>query len=280
MQGGLLDRAAPRREVRLRADPSMPLLIACVYSCKAVFVDTDTVPALESRVGDLTQNTTEAELVASFVDVLTRSGVAPRQIGVLSLYRQQIKLLSYLLRGHKGVEILTADRSQGRDKDVIVISMVRSNGEGQVSHLVLFRVMECTFLTFQQIGDLLKDWRRINVSFTRARCKLVIVGSRKTLSSTPLLEEFFKLMDERRWILALPPGADTLHEEFLASNTASEPAKSFSTPLKRPAEEDGANGEYKDRKSPNVKRARKRGISEEAIVRGRPILQDLLNDAQ
>ena len=101
-------------------------------SCKAVFVDTDAVPALESRVGDLTQNTTEAELVASFVGALTRSGVAPRQIGVLSLYRQQIKLISHLLREHTGVEILTADRSQGRDKDVIVISMVRSNPEGQV----------------------------------------------------------------------------------------------------------------------------------------------------
>ncbi|GJE93896.1 DNA replication ATP-dependent helicase/nuclease DNA2 [Phanerochaete sordida] len=212
-------------------------------SCKAVFVDTDAVPGLESRVGDLTQNTVEAELVASFVAALVRSGTAPRQIGVLSLYRQQIKLLAYLLRGHAGVEILTADRSQGRDKDVIVISMVRSNDAGQ-------------------LGDLLRDWRRINVSFTRARCKLVIVGSRRTLAATPLLAEFFKLMDGQGWILALPPGADTLHEELLAVDAE--------TSLKRSADDE----------DPPAKRARRNGVNEEAFMRGRPILKDLMNDTQ
>lgn len=223
-------------------------------SCKAVFVDTDDVPALESRVGDLTQNSTEAELVASFVAALTRSGVATHQIGVLSLYRQQIKLLSYLLRAHTGVEILTADRSQGRDKDVIVISMVRSNTEGQ-------------------IGDLLKDWRRINVSFTRARCKLVIVGSRRTLAATPLLEEFFKLMDGRGWILALPPGADMLHEELLVPSHAKQDADR-DLPLKRPADDAGREG--RDDEGSSAKRARRHGLGEDAIVKGRPILKDLL----
>ncbi|EKM53179.1 uncharacterized protein PHACADRAFT_147492 [Phanerochaete carnosa HHB-10118-sp] len=229
-------------------------------SSKAVFVDTDAVPAPESRVGDLTQNSIEAQLVASFVAALTRSGVTPNQIGVLSLYRQQIKLVSYLLREHKGVEILTADRSQGRDKDVIVISMVRSNTEGQ-------------------IGDLLKDWRRINVSFTRARCKLVIIGSRKTLASTPLLEEFFKLMDSKDWILALPPGADTLHEELLSTASLGHQTKDAETRLKRLAEANDADRDPRDGGMSNVKRARRSGIGE-AIVKGRPILKDLLNDTQ
>ena len=55
------------------------------------------------------------------------------QIGIISLYKQQVKLLSHLLDGKKGIEILTADKSQGRDKDCIIVSLVRSNEAGNVS---------------------------------------------------------------------------------------------------------------------------------------------------
>ena len=101
-------------------------------SCKAVFVDTDGIPAHDSRVGDLVQNETEASLVYQLTQTLLRSGVREEQIGIISLYRQQIKLLSHHLQRHDGIEILTADRSQGRDKDCIIISMVRSNDAEQV----------------------------------------------------------------------------------------------------------------------------------------------------
>lgn len=101
-------------------------------SCKAIFIDTDNVPAFDSRVGDLVQNIIEARLVGQVTEAMLRSGVRQKQIGVITLYRQQIKLLSYLLEDWKDIEILTADRSQGRDKDCIIISMVRSNDLGQV----------------------------------------------------------------------------------------------------------------------------------------------------
>lgn len=78
------------------------------------------------------QNEVEAELVYQFTETLIGCGIKEEQIGVISLYRQQIKLLSHLLVNRKGIEILTADRSQGRDKDCIIISMVRSNDEGLV----------------------------------------------------------------------------------------------------------------------------------------------------
>ena len=51
----------------------------------------------------------------------------------------------------------------------------------------------------------------MNVSFTRARSKLVIFGSRKTLQREPLLAQFFDLMESQGWILALPSGADAAH---------------------------------------------------------------------
>lgn len=103
-------------------------------SCKAVFVDTDHVPGFDSRVGDLVQNEVEGKLAYQIVEALLRSGIEERQIGIMSLYRQQIKLLSHLLQDKKHIEILTADRSQGRDKDCVIISMVRSNDHGQVRY--------------------------------------------------------------------------------------------------------------------------------------------------
>lgn len=107
-------------------------LILHVCSCKAVFVDTDLLPAAESRVGDLVQNTVEAELVRQLTETLVRCGVQESQIGIITLYRQQVKLLQGLLHARPGVEVLTADKSQGRDKDCIVISLVRSNDGGHV----------------------------------------------------------------------------------------------------------------------------------------------------
>lgn len=72
------------------------------------------------------------------MNTLIDCGVEDSQVGVLSLYRQQVKLLSNLLESHKKLEVLTADRSQGRDKDCIVISMVRSNDSGLVRLFSLF----------------------------------------------------------------------------------------------------------------------------------------------
>ena len=87
-----------------------------------------------------------------------------KEIAVISQYRSQLSILkdSLKLGNLDDVEVHTVDRFQGRDKDVIVMSMVRSNAENL-------------------IGDLLKDWRRLNVAITRARCKLIFVGSLDTL---------------------------------------------------------------------------------------------------
>jgi DNA replication ATP-dependent helicase Dna2 len=61
------------------------------------------------------------------------SGLKERDMAVITPYRQQIKLLSSLFTDMPKVEILTADKSQGRDKECILISLVRSNESGQVS---------------------------------------------------------------------------------------------------------------------------------------------------
>ncbi|KAJ3036787.1 Tripartite DNA replication factor [Rhizophlyctis rosea] len=157
-----------------------------------VFVDTDGIPALESRPGDLVQNDIEAELVHQVVSTLITCDVVESSIGIISPYRSQLKLISNKLKPYAGLEINTVDRYQGRDKDCVIVSLVRSNRN-------------------QNMGDLLRDWRRINVAFTRARTKLVIFGSRTTLEGTTLFKEFLKIVDGNSWNLSLPPQAHLKH---------------------------------------------------------------------
>ncbi|KAG6911010.1 hypothetical protein DXG01_005425 [Tephrocybe rancida] len=213
----------------------------------AVFVDTDNLPARDSRVGDLVENKVEAELVRQICESLTGSGIREDQIGVITLYRQQVKLLTHQLLHHKDIEILTADRSQGRDKDCIIISMVRSNDAGTV-------------------GDLVKDWRRMNVSFTRARSKLIIIGSRKTLQEAALLSEFFELMDTRGWILQLPADAHLLHSTMASPPTTPSHKRLAATMTENENAEFGHP--LKKMRTPK---------SGSGLFKGRPILKDLVN---
>ncbi|KAF7950665.1 uncharacterized protein EAE97_002217 [Botrytis byssoidea] len=160
------------------------------------FVDTDGLGeiARESEKGNRTVNDVEARIVTQLVTSLIAVGVDPTEIGVMTHYRSQLALLKDSLRTAKGVEMHTADRFQGRDKEVIVLSLVRSNEGGS-------------------IGELLKDWRRINVAFTRAKTKLLVVGSRGTLKGKggndggdrkeEMVSRFVRLMEEKKWVYEL-----------------------------------------------------------------------------
>ena len=121
------------------------------FSRHVVFVDTDALPARESRAGRLVHNEGEAALVyqvtitlhilnrllseaLQMVDTLEKCGLPQQEIGVIALYRQQIKSLNALLERKPEIEVLTADKSQGRDKECIIMSLTRSNEEGSVSY--------------------------------------------------------------------------------------------------------------------------------------------------
>lgn len=79
----------------------------------------------------------------------------------------------------------TIDRFQGRDKLAIILSFVRSNADGKV-------------------GRLLQDFRRLNVAFSRAKEKLVIVGSFATLrQGSDTLCPVLDSMRERNWVCQL-----------------------------------------------------------------------------
>jgi DNA replication ATP-dependent helicase Dna2 len=126
-----------------------------------------------SSAGGSIVNDTEASLVRVVVDCLLKCGMKASSIGVICPFRAQLKLMNECPDlanwKDKGLELSTIDRYQGRDKDVIVLSFVRSNEKGKV-------------------GRLLEDFRRLNVAVTRAKCKLIMIGSFSTLynGSSPL----------------------------------------------------------------------------------------------
>uniref|UniRef100_A0A3P8YSP2 DNA replication ATP-dependent helicase/nuclease n=1 Tax=Esox lucius TaxID=8010 RepID=A0A3P8YSP2_ESOLU len=117
-----------------------------------------------------------------FLDT-AQAGCRASDIGVIAPYRQQLKAISGLLVGpaYSGVEVNTVDKYQGRDKCVIVVSFVRSNPEGN-------------------LGELLKDWRRLNVAITRAKHKLLMVGSAPTLLRYAPLEKLLRHLTQENMI--------------------------------------------------------------------------------
>jgi DNA replication ATP-dependent helicase Dna2 len=105
----------------------------------------------------------------------------------------------------------------------------------------------------------LRDWRRINVSFTRAKKKLVIFGSATTMGSDKLLKSFLDLMEEKDWMLRLKAGAEKAHSLPVEGATAERP---------------GRGGDDKEVK---VKREVK---VEKGILNGRPFLKEALDVSQ
>jgi DNA replication ATP-dependent helicase Dna2 len=188
-------------------------------------------------------------------------GVPAAEIGVMTHYRAQLHLLKDKLKHFPGIEMHTTDRFQGRDKEVIVLSLVRSNEA-------------CN------IGDLLKDWRRINVAFTRAKTKLLVVGSMSTLKGNgeeTMLSKFISLMEDRSWIYHMPQNALESHcfadlSTQLTGLTQWTPKKS---PKRAPTKINSASDADKENRKPSPRRAR---MGEEMLLKGKPITRDILNE--
>jgi superfamily I DNA and/or RNA helicase len=112
--------------------------------------------------GESRLNVSEAELVILKVQSLLEAGLAPADIAVITPYAAQVKYLREHLK-QPGIEIDTVDGFQGREKQTIIVSLVRSNREGEIGFLA--------------------DVRRMNVALTRARRKLIVIGDSATVTS-------------------------------------------------------------------------------------------------
>lgn len=56
----------------------------------------------------------------------------------------------------------------------------------------------------QEVGELLTDWRRVNVALTRAKKKLILIGSRKTIVGSDILKRLIDIIDRKCWFVSLP----------------------------------------------------------------------------
>ena len=100
-------------------------------------------------------------------------------VGIISPYRAQVQYLRRLLMKReffkpfrRAISVNTVDGFQGQERDIIVISLVRSNDEGQIGFL--------------------RDLRRMNVAITRARMKLIILGDRQTMTRHPFYRQLWQ----------------------------------------------------------------------------------------
>lgn len=110
-------------------------------------------------------NKREVDAAEEIALLFLRSKVFPEDIGVISPYDQQVGQIKIRLID-TGIEIKTVDGFQGREKEVIILSLVRANEDGNLG-----------FLT---------DYRRLNVALTRARRKIILIGNRDTLKKDAL----------------------------------------------------------------------------------------------
>ena len=131
-------------------------------------------------------NIGEAVMVANIVAVLTNLGLDQRDIGVISPYWAQVGLVRTLLweTDRLGeVEVRTVDGYQGREKETVILSMVRSNTEAEVGFLA--------------------ESRRINVSVTRAKRCCLIIGDSSTLRSDSCLESLWNYCYQREAVISV-----------------------------------------------------------------------------
>ncbi|MFL5364900.1 MAG: AAA domain-containing protein [Myxococcales bacterium] len=130
------------------------------------------------EASDSKANEGEAGLAAAEVERIIQKGVRPEDIAVIAPYEAQVQRLRQLLaaRLDQGLEIDTVDGFQGREKEAVVVTLVRSNDEGDLGFLA--------------------DIRRMNVALTRARKKLVVIGDSATVSRHPFYEAFFRDAEE------------------------------------------------------------------------------------
>jgi ATP-dependent RNA/DNA helicase IGHMBP2 len=126
--------------------------------------------------GESRLNPQEAAVVQRRVTQLLEHGVAPREIAVITPYAAQARHLRQLL-GIEELEVDTVDGFQGREKEAVIISLVRSNPRGEIGFL----------------GDI----RRMNVALTRARRKLVVVGDSATIGGHPFYDRLLQYFESQ-----------------------------------------------------------------------------------
>ena len=177
-------------ENKLKADSSVATHLLFPGDMPLCFVDTAGCGFEEKTEGTSTVNPEEAVFLFTHLTQLVSELKQPVEtekfptIAIISPYKEQINVLKELLLqspalfayGDK-ISVNTIDSFQGQERDVVYISMTRSNSDNRIGFL--------------------SEIRRMNVAMTRARKKLVVIGDSATLSQSPFYAEFIRYAEER-----------------------------------------------------------------------------------
>lgn len=176
MYGGQLEAAPSNRshtleDLGIAPDP--------LRNSELVFIDTAGAGYGEQRTADdpSLRNEEQAARTAAECERLLRRGLAPAQIAVITPYAAQARTLRARLQSavHQGLEVDTVDGFQGREKEAILVDLVRSNEDAQLGFL--------------------SDTRRMNVALTRAKRCLLVIGDSATMGGHPFYGAFLQLVE-------------------------------------------------------------------------------------
>lgn len=161
------------------------------YDTPMVWVNTEGMDCNEEFVGESFGRINKAEArltleqLQTYITRIGKQRILEERIdfGLISPYKAQVQYLRQSIRRepffkpfHHLISVNTVDGFQGQERDVIVISLVRANEEGQIGFL--------------------SDLRRMNVAITRARMKLIILGDASTLTRHPFYKKLYEYIEK------------------------------------------------------------------------------------
>lgn len=175
----------------LQAAPEVKYRGILDYDIPMVWINTEGMDCNEEFVGESFGRINKAEArltleqLQTYITRIGKQRILEERIdfGVISPYKAQVQYLRQSIRRdpffkpfHHLISINTVDGFQGQERDVIVISLVRANEEGQIGFL--------------------NDLRRMNVAITRARMKLIILGDASTLTRHPFYKKLYEYIEK------------------------------------------------------------------------------------
>ncbi|KAL7911243.1 AAA domain-containing protein [Trichoderma velutinum] len=134
-------------------------------------------PKKGSLHGESKSNDMEAALVHLHVKQLVKAGLRPEDIAVVTPYNAQLAALASLKEKFPGIELGSVDGFQGREKEAVIVSLVRSNPDGEVGFL--------------------GEKRRLNVAMTRPKRSLTVIGDSETVKrGSKFLKKWMEFLEE------------------------------------------------------------------------------------
>lgn len=182
---------------RLKAAPEVKHREILPYDTPVVWCDTAGYESREALQSEKFSrfNETEARLLIeqlqNYIEKIGETRIWDEQIdfGLISPYQAQVQYIRRLLKHNRflkpfrsRIAVHTVDGFQGQEKDVILISLVRANPEGQIGFL--------------------NDLRRMNVAITRARMKLIVLGDSSTLTHHPFYRTFYEYVSRKGKVIS------------------------------------------------------------------------------